>query len=187
MVNLVSNVTNGCYDCLILAYRSNGDGDLSIVDEPANDEMLFESLDPFNQRIFIDNRIGIQLPIQNEVNNSLMLLCQARRVGASTSPPDVTWTVNGKIVSTSSCTNCFSSSLNISSFSASDAGVYQCIFTDTDSAREVVTGIPFRLDTGLCNVYRYHDMLFIFLNICLHAWDRYFCRTVWKANQYTLS
>ena len=31
----------------------------------------------------------------------------------------------------------------------SDAGVYQCIFKDTDSTREVVTSIPMRLDTGL--------------------------------------
>ena len=108
--------------------------------------MLFESLDPFNQRIFIDNRTGIQS--STEVNSSL-LLCQARRLETSTSPPTVAWTVNGRIVLTPNCTDCFTSFLRISSFSASDAGVYQCIFTDTDSTREVVTSVPMRLDTGL--------------------------------------
>ena len=48
--------------------------------------------------------------------------------------------------------NCFTSSLNITDFAASDAGMYQCIFTDTDTTKEVVTSIPLRLDTGLCNV-----------------------------------
>ena len=106
---------------------------------------MFESLDPFNQRIVIDNRVGIESGM--EVNSSL-LLCQARHMGTSTSTPTVSWTVNGKVVS--NCTNCFISSLNISDFTASDAGVYQCIFTDTDTTEEVVTSIPLRLDTGLC-------------------------------------
>ena len=108
--------------------------------------MTFESLDPFNQRIFIDNRIGIQSGA--EVNSNL-LLCEVRHMGASVSTPTVTWTVNGRVVSTPNCTNCFTSSLNISSFSASDAGVYQCVFTDTDSTREVVTTTPIRLDAGV--------------------------------------
>ena len=108
---------------------------------------MFESLDPFNQRIFIDNRVGIQSGM--EVNSSL-LLCQARHMGTSTSTPTVSWTVDGRVVSTSNCTNCFTSSLSITNFAASDAGVYQCIFTDTDAAEEVVTSIPLRLDTGLC-------------------------------------
>ena len=135
-----------CSNFATVVYRSNGDGDLSIVVEPANYEMLFESLDPFNQRIFIDNRTRIQ---SGTGVNSSLLLCQARHMGTSVSTPSVTWTVNGRVVLTSNCTNCFTSSLSISSFSAFDAGVYQCIFTDTDSAREVVTSIPFRLDTGL--------------------------------------
>ena len=108
--------------------------------------MTFESLDPFNQRIFIDNRIGIQSGVQV---NSNLLLCEARHMGASVSTPSVAWTVNGRVVSTPNCTNCFTSFLNISSFSASDAGVYQCIFTDTDSTREVVTTTPMRLDAGV--------------------------------------
>ena len=132
-----------------VAYRSNGDGDLSIVDEPANYEDMFESLDPFNPGTFIDNRTGIQ---NGTTINSTLLLCQARHMGASTSTPNVSWTVNGRVVSTSNCTNCFTSSLSISNFAVSDAGVYQCIFTDTDATGEVITSKPMRLDTGLCNV-----------------------------------
>ena len=69
-----------------VAYRLNSDGDLSIVDEPANYEMQFELLDPFNQRVFIDNRTGINSG--TTVGNSL-LLCEARHVGASMSIPTV--------------------------------------------------------------------------------------------------
>ena len=111
--------------------------------------MMFESLDPFSRRIFIDNRTGV--PSGMEVNSSF-LICQARRMGTSMSTPNVSWIVNGREVLTSNCTNCFTSSLNITNFAASDAGVYQCVFTDTDTTKEVVTSIPLRLDTGLCNV-----------------------------------
>ena len=110
---------------------------------------MFESLDPFNPGTFIDNRTGIQTDMTFD---SILLLCQARHMGASTSTPNVSWTVNGRVVSTSNCSNCFTTFLNTSDFTASDAGVYQCIFTDTDATGEVVTSKPMRLDTGLCNV-----------------------------------
>ena len=130
---------------------------------------MFESLDPFYPGSFIDNRTGIQTG--TTVGNNL-LLCQARHMGASTSTPTVSWTVNGRVVSTSNCTNCFTSFLSISSFAASDAGVYQCIFTDTDATGEVVTSKPMRLDTGLCNIYLLCNVLLFLL-----AYNRYFCTT----------
>ena len=111
---------------------------------------MFESLDPFNPGTFIDNRTGIQ---SDMTLDSILLLCQARRMGASTSTPNVSWTVNGRVVSTSNCSNCFTTFLNTSDFTASDAGVYQCIFTDTDATREVVTSKPMRFDTGLCDAF----------------------------------
>ncbi len=107
---------------------------------------MFESLNPFIQRIFIDNRTGIQSGLTFD---STLLLCQARRMRTSSYTPSVSWTVNGRVLSIANCTNCFTTFLNISNFTASDAGVYQCIFTDTDAAREVVTSKPMRLDTGL--------------------------------------
>ena len=47
-----------------------------------------------------------------------------------------------------------SSSLQIASFQESNAGVYQCIFTDDSSSDgEIITTIPLRLDTGKgCNL-----------------------------------
>ena len=42
-----------------------------------------------------------------------------------------------------------SSTLQIASFQESNAGVYQCIFTDNSSSDgEIITTIPLRLDTG---------------------------------------
>ncbi len=40
------------------------------------------------------------------------------------------------------------SNLQINSFTDSDAGVYQCIYTDSDSDAEVATSLPLRLDYG---------------------------------------
>ena len=141
---------------------------------------MFESLNPFNPGTFIDNRTGIQSGITFD---SILLLCQARHMGASTSIPNVSWTINGRVVSTSNCTNCFTTFLNISNFAASDAGVYQCIFTDTDATGEVVTSKPMRLNTGLYIVCLFVTCFIInFLLVC----NRYFCRILWNTNQYPL-
>lgn len=121
---------------------------LSIVAEPVNYEMMFESaMNTYMQTIFSDNRVGIQL---NTTIDSNLLFCQARHGGMSTSTPTISWIVNGRMISTSNCTSCFASSVYIANFTASDAGVYQCIVTDTDDSGEVVTSTPLRLDTGLC-------------------------------------
>ena len=74
-------------------------------------------------------------------------------------PPSVVWVRNGEQVvadgsrivitkSTIAGGQRMQSDLRISNFSLSDAGVYQCIFTDVDSDHEVITTIPLRLDTG---------------------------------------
>ena len=125
-----------------VAWRSTGDGGLSIVAEPADNEMMFESLNQPNQRIFTDNRTGV---ILGSTIGSNLLSCQVTRSGSVVFLPTVSWIINGQMISTSSG---FTSSLNITNFTASDAGVYQCIFTDTDGTAEVVTSVPLRLDTG---------------------------------------
>jgi len=81
-------------------------------------------------------------------------------IGTSFSAPSVVWVRNGeqvvadgRITITESVV--FSgerraSDLQITNFGLSDAGVYQCIFTDVDSDAEVITTTPLRLDTGWC-------------------------------------
>ena len=117
---------------------STTDGVLYITKEPADNEL---SLEP--SLAYSDNRTGIALG--STVGNNL-LNCEATRSGTFSSPPDVLWIKNGEVISNSTG---FSSFLDISTFTQSDAGVYQCIFIDTDATAEVITTIPFRLDTGL--------------------------------------
>ena len=40
------------------------------------------------------------------------------------------------------------SQLELTPFQTADAGIYQCVFTDFDSDRELVFSTPFRLDCG---------------------------------------
>ena len=53
-------------------------------------------------------------------------------------PTNIPVGTNGRLTSTLSFT-----------FAASDAGVYQCVFTDTSSS-EIFATVPTRLDTGEC-------------------------------------
>ena len=99
-----------------------------------------------NDMFSSDNRIAVS------VGGSQTLRC----VGSgSSSPPSVVWVRNGEQVvnggnititeGTDSFTQQTNSQLTISSFALSDAGVYQCIFTE---GAEVTTTTPLRLDTG---------------------------------------
>ena len=94
---------------------------------------------------FPDNRVAVT------VGNNQVLRC----VGTgSSSPPSVVWVRNGEqvvnggritITETMPGGQQRSSELQISNFTLSDAGVYQCIFTE---GAEVITTTPLRLDTG---------------------------------------
>ena len=71
----------------------------------------------------------------------------------SSSPPSVVWVRNGEqvvndgniTITETSGGQQRSSELQITNFALSDAGVYQCIFTE---GAEVITTTPLRLDTG---------------------------------------
>ena len=89
-----------------------------------------------------DNRSGVAL---GSIVGSNLLTCEVMRSGASTPVPIVSWIKNGELVAN---TSGFSSSLEITDFAASDAGVYQCVFTNTDGNAEIITTAPYRLDTG---------------------------------------
>ena len=117
---------------------------LSIENQPTNNEMAYEmtlySIPSFNH---IDYRTGIRAGMS--VDNSI-LVCSARRAGTATLPdPTIQWIRNGELIDS---TIGLTASLTISSFSQSDVGEYQCIFTDSDSDAEIVTTIPYGLTTG---------------------------------------
>ena len=95
---------------------------------------------------FPDNRIAAT------AGSNQVLRC----VGSgSSSPPLVVWVRNGEQVvnggriaiteAANSSSQKMSSNLQISNFGLSDAGVYQCIFTE---GAEVITTTTLRLDTG---------------------------------------
>ena len=127
---------------------------------------------------FPDNRIAVS------VGSNQVLSC----VGSgSSSPPSVVWVrngeqvVNGGRIIITEGTNSFnqqrSSDLQITTFSLSDAGVYQCIFTE---GAEVITTTPLRLDTGGCALIRYtHE--------CLQPVDQKLCFGLWLIYQPTMS
>ena len=96
---------------------------------------------------FPDNRVAVA------VGDNEVLSC----VGSgNSSPPSVVWVRNGErvvnggritITETMPGGQQTSSELEIKDFALSDAGVYQCIFTE---GAEVITTTPLRLDTGSC-------------------------------------
>lgn len=109
---------------------------LSIEKSPALNEATFEN------PAYLDNRTAVETG--SMVDNTL-LLCEVKRVGTSTATPTIHWIRNGELIST---VEAFMSDLEITSFTVSDAGVYQCIFIDADTDAEILTTIPYRLDTG---------------------------------------
>ncbi len=107
-----------------------------------------------------DNRTGIALG--GTVDGSL-LTCTAGHQGDGVrnyAAPSVVWVRSGQVVddtdsrititSTTMTNGRVTSSLTITNFGLSDAGVYQCVFTDDSDGGEVITSIPYQLDTGKC-------------------------------------
>ena len=94
---------------------------------------------------FPDNRTGIALMS----NIGSLLVCSAKSLGMSIPAPQ--WLKDGVVVVEDTGHISFSGNgtlLEITNFAVSDAGVYQCIFTDTDTDMEILTTAPFRIDTG---------------------------------------
>ena len=124
-----------------------------LTDQPSLNEPvdLSSSLD--------DNRTGIALG--GTVDGSI-LTCNARHQGDGVinyPAPSVVWVRSGQVVddtdsrititSTTMTNGQVTSSLIITNFGVSDAGVYQCVITDDSDGGEVITSIPYQLDTGM--------------------------------------
>ena len=135
-----------------IAVDSTPDGTLRIVSGPSDNEPVDLAA------ILNDNRTGIALG--GTVDSSL-LTCIAGHQGDGVmnySPPSIVWVRNGKpvddtdsritITPTTMANGQLNSSLTITNFALSDAGVYQCVFTDSDGDTELITTVPYRLDTG---------------------------------------
>ena len=136
----------------VVASDSTPDGTLMIVSGPSDNEPVDIAA------ILNDNRTGIALG--GTVFSSL-LTCIAGHQGDGVmnySPPSVVWVRNGQpvddtdsritITPTTMTNGQLTSSLTTTNFALSDAGVYQCIFTDSDGDTELITTLPYRLDTG---------------------------------------
>ena len=94
---------------------------------------------------FADNQTGVML------GDSISLECSAKYSSGSSTPPAPQWLKNGVVVVEEISHISFSNNgnlLEIMNFAISDAGVYQCLFTDTDGDAEILTTVPFRIDTG---------------------------------------
>ena len=113
---------------------SSADGTLGIETGPANNEETLET--------YLDNRTAV---VNGSTVDNTILSCEAKHAGMSASTPTVHWIRNGELISTDIG---FISSLDITSFTVANTGVYQCIFIDSDTDAEIVTTIPYKLDTG---------------------------------------
>ena len=149
------------YDFFHAGFGS-GNNTLLVVTTPASNEITFErhSILPLDNRTAVP--LGSTVDPAGTADGNKLLRCVAGHMGdtgpESFSPPSVVWVKNGEqVVADSRITinenltfsgQRLQSDLQISNFSFSDVGVYQCIFTDVDSDAEVITTTPLRLDTG---------------------------------------
>ena len=163
------------------AWNSSSDGTLNIEAEPRDREESFEN--PF---FFRDNRSGVELG--SSVDSSLLTCAVKHSSSSASSVPTVQWIRNGEVVlddsnhdiiSTSGLE--FQSSLEITNFALSDAGVYQCIFIDSDTDAEVITTTPFRLDTG---IYQRCRTLHIYMLSCILLYTQIFLLNIYIILMY---
>ena len=141
-----------------VAVSSTANGALMLTDQPSLNEPVDFSA------IFNDNRSGIALG--GTVNDSaLTCIVGHQGDGMMDYPaPSVVWVRNGQIVddadsritittSTPATNGQVTSSLSVTDFALTDAGMYQCVVADDSNSGEVVTSLPYQLDTGVYVLY----------------------------------
>ena len=137
-------------------------GVLHVTRDPATREAIYEDnmINPLDNRTAVT--LGSTVDQVGTPDFDNVLRCECGHVGDTTNhnflPPSVVWVKDGADIITDSRITITDSAtfidqrrasvLRISNFQLSDVGVYQCIFIDVDSDREVATTTPLRLDTG---------------------------------------
>ena len=146
------------------AYTPASPGDtLRVVREPGSREARTEG-----DNLPLDNRIAVVLGAtidpDGTIGGDTLLRCIAAHVDDVVEPPgSLVWTRNGQVLTNGSSggrisvspllfpKTRFGADLQITNFTESDAGIYQCVATDANTSdSDVVTSSPFRLDTGTC-------------------------------------
>ena len=152
-------------DFSVSAFSAAVSGTLVFRQQPTDNERTTVNSGTTDVPALRDNRTAVSLgetidPTSTRDADKL-LRCVAGHQNdnmANFSPSTVVWIKDGETVevvgdisiSTSMAANGeVSSTLQLVSFQESNAGVYQCIFTDDSSSDgEIITTIPLRLDTG---------------------------------------
>ena len=147
------------------AFSAAVSGTLVLGQQPTDNERTTVNNGATDLPLLRDNRTAVSLggtidPTSTPDADKL-LRCVAGHQNDDTTnffPSTAVWIKDGETVenggditiSTSMAANGeVSSTLQIASFQESNAGVYQCIFTDDSSSDgEIITTIPLRLDTG---------------------------------------
>ena len=153
-------------DFSVSAFSAAVSGTLVFRQQPTdNERTTFNNGATPDVPLLRDNRTAVSLGETIDPTSTLdsdkLLRCVAGHQNdnmTNFSPSTVVWIKDGETVedggnttiSTSMAANGeVSSSLQIASFQESNAGVYQCIFTDDSSSDgEIITTIQLRLDTG---------------------------------------
>ncbi len=145
------------------AVSSSDNTSLTISRQPADNEQSSNNALTFSDLI-ANSRTGVRVtdvdPIGTSDANRLMRCVGGHVGGASavSTPPTLVWTRNGEevvadgtriIITDTLQGDQLQSNLQINSFTDNDAGIYQCIYTDSDYDAEVATSLPHRLDYGV--------------------------------------
>ena len=165
----------GEFTLLFLTLSVIDDDTISLDRDPVTREIVggentnaLKTYDPIR-----DNRTAYELgldfePAVYQYSCCQVLRCFAHVPGDQTEAPDIdlfslTWLKNEEeIIDTPGRTEItnglnfisndhetrYVSRLVLMSFQSSDVGIYQCVFSDFDSDRELVFSTPFRLDSG---------------------------------------
>ncbi len=162
METLIAQIIMHVCSSPIAAVSSSEQSSLTITRQPADNERNDNNVVTDSDVIY-NNRTGVRVLDVDPSGTSdadRLLRCIAGHVGgasAVSTPPTLVWTRNGEalvagkthiIITDTEQGDQLQSNLQINTFTDVDEGIYQCIYTDSDSDAEVATSLPHRLDYG---------------------------------------